>query len=115
GDQRGWNGLVQQFGGMVWAVARAHRLREADAADVSQTTWLRLFEHLRELKDPARVGAWLATTARRECLRVLRESERRLLHGDDAPEFESPDMAPDETMLLSERDDAVRYSFEQLR
>lgn len=114
-DQRAWNGLVDQFGGMVWAVARAHRLREADAADVSQTTWLRLLEHLCELKDPARVGAWLATTARRECLRVLRESERRLLYGDALPQRESPDMPPDETVLLSERDAALHRSFERLR
>jgi RNA polymerase sigma factor (sigma-70 family) len=115
GDQRAWNGLVQQFGGMVWAVARAHRLRDADAADVSQTTWLRLLDHVGQLKDPARVGAWLATTARRECLRVLRESERRILYGDDAPEHESPDMAPDEVVLLSERDDALQRSFSSLR
>jgi RNA polymerase sigma factor (sigma-70 family) len=115
GDQRAWNGLVGQFGGMVWAVARAHRLRDADAADVSQTTWMRLLEHLSELKDPARVGAWLATTARRECLRVLRESERRVLYGDDGPEHESPDMPPDETVLLSERDGALQRSLERLR
>ena len=58
----------------MWAVARAHRLRDADAADVSQATWLRLLQNLGQLKEPARVGAWLATTARRECLRVLRDS-----------------------------------------
>lgn len=115
GDQRAWNGLVQQFGGMVWAVARAHRLRDADAADVSQTTWLRLFEHLDQVKDPARVGAWLATTARRECLRILRESERRLLYGDDAPEHESSDISPGEALLLSERDEALRLGFSRLR
>jgi RNA polymerase sigma factor (sigma-70 family) len=115
GDQRAWNGLVQQFGGMVWAVARARRLREADAADVSQATWLRLLEHVGALKDPARVGAWLATTARRECLRVLRENERRVLYPDDGPDYESPDILPDDAVLLSERDDALRRSFSNLR
>jgi RNA polymerase sigma factor (sigma-70 family) len=115
GDQPAWNGLVREFGGMVWAVARAHRLREADAADVSQATWLRLLEHLGALRDPARVGAWLATTARRECLRVLRENERRVLYGDDGPDYESHDMQPDEAVLLSERDDALRQSFSSLR
>lgn len=115
GDQLAWNGLVQQFGGMVWAVARAHRLREADAADVSQTTWLRLFEHLGALKDRARVGAWLATTARRECLRVIRANERGVPYGDGGPEYESPEMSPDEAVLLGERDDALRRSFSHLR
>lgn len=115
GDQHAWNGLVQEFGGMVWAIARAHRLPEADAAEVSQSAWLRLLEHLGQLKDPARVGAWLATTARRECLRVLRDNDRRVLYGDDGPDYESPDMSPDDAVLLSERDDALRRSFSQLR
>jgi RNA polymerase sigma factor (sigma-70 family) len=115
GDQQSWNGLVQEFGGMVWAIARAHRLPEADAAEVSQSTWLRLLEHLGQLKDPARVGAWLATTARRECLRVLRDNDRRVLYGDDGPDYESPDMSPDDAVLLSERDDALRRSLSQLR
>ena len=115
GDQDAWNGLVQEFGAMIWGVARAHRLNHADARDVSQATWLRLFEHLGKLKEPARVGAWLATTARRECLRVLRESQRRVLHGDDAPELESLDMAPDDAVLLSERDVALWRSFWRLR
>ena len=114
GDQRAWNSLVQQFGGMVWSVARAHRLRDADAADVSQATWLRLLENLGQLKEPARVGAWLATTARRECLRVLRDSQRRLVYSD-APEHESSDMPPDGVVLLSERDDALWQSFTRLR
>lgn len=115
GDERGWNALVQQFGSMVWAIARAHHLGDADASDVSQATWLRLLEHLGQLKEPASVGAWLATTARRECLRVLRENKRRVLYGDDAPDYESPDMSPDCAVLLSERDDALWRSVSRLR
>jgi RNA polymerase sigma factor (sigma-70 family) len=76
GDQAAWNQLVERFNGLVWSVARAHRLERADAGDVVQTTWLRLVEHLGRLQDPERVGAWLATTARRECLRTLRSSAR---------------------------------------
>jgi RNA polymerase sigma factor (sigma-70 family) len=115
GDQRGWDALVQEFGGMIWAVARGHRLRDADAADVAQATWLRLLEHLKQLNDPARVGAWLATTARRECLRVLRDNERHVLFGDDAPEHESADLSPGDALLITERDDALWRSFSCLR
>ena len=100
---------------MIWAIARAHRLRDADAADVSQATWLALLQHINNLKNPAGVGAWLATTARRECLRVLRGSERRVLFGDDAPEHESPDPSPGDMLLISERDDALWRSFSRLR
>src|SRR6185295_7646778 len=78
GDHGAWDALVDEFGGLVWAVARAHRLSDADAADVAGATWLRLVEHLGDLREADRVGAWLATTARRECLRVLRGARRQL-------------------------------------
>jgi RNA polymerase sigma factor (sigma-70 family) len=72
GDEVAWRGLVARFSNLVWAVARAHRLANADAADVYQTTWLRLAEHIGRIEHPERVGAWLATAARRECLQSLR-------------------------------------------
>lgn len=83
GDQAAWDKLVDRFAPTVWAVARGHRLNAADAADVSQTTWLRLVEHLHRIQQPERVGAWLATTARRESLRVLRLSGRQVPNGND--------------------------------
>ena len=89
GDQAAWTALVERFSGLVWAVARAHRLGRADAADVSQTTWMRLVEHLDDIRDPERVGAWLSTTARHECLRVIRKSGRAVpteLHDDQLPD-----------------------------
>jgi RNA polymerase sigma factor (sigma-70 family) len=80
-----------------------------------QATWLKLIEHLDDLNEPARVGAWLATTARRECLRVLRSSKRELLLGEDLPEDEEPDAAADAEVLIAERDLALWRSFSRLR
>jgi RNA polymerase sigma factor (sigma-70 family) len=115
GDQHGWDALVREFGGMIWAIARAHRLRDADAADVAQETWLRLLEHLKHLTNPARVGAWLATTTRRECLRVLRHRKRCDLIGDDRPDGESQQPCPGEVLLISERDEALWRNLSRLR
>lgn len=115
GDRSSWAELVCEFDGLLWAVARAHRLREADAADVVQMTWTRLLEHLAGLNDPARVGGWLATTARRECLGVLRRGRRDVLYGDETPECESPDPTPDEVLTTSERDEALWRAFSRLR
>ena len=61
----------------------AHRLSDADAADVFQTTWMRLLEHLDDLRNPEALGGWLATTARNECLRVLRGQSRVMPTEDD--------------------------------
>jgi RNA polymerase sigma factor (sigma-70 family) len=115
GDQRAWNALIDAFAPMIWSIARAHRLRDADAADVAQATWLSLLEHLTDLREPDRVGAWLATTARRECLRILRGAGRRILYGDDCPEHESADPGPGDRLLVSERDAALWRSFSRLR
>jgi RNA polymerase sigma factor (sigma-70 family) len=79
GDQRAWDALVEQHSRLLWAVARSYRLDQADAADVVQTAWLRLVEHLHRIEDPARLVGWLVTTTRRECLRVLRRSGRERL------------------------------------
>jgi len=78
GDSAAWNALVGRFAGLVWSVTRSCRLSHADAADVSQTTWLRLAEHIGKIDNPERVGAWLATAARRECLQHIRASSRAI-------------------------------------
>jgi RNA polymerase sigma factor (sigma-70 family) len=114
GNQDGWDALVSEFGGLIRAIARAYRLRDARAADVAQVTWLRLFEHLVEVRDPGRVGAWLATTARRECLRVLREDCRQLPLEGGALEDASPEV-PGKELLDAERDRALWRAFECLR
>jgi Sigma-70 region 2 len=73
GDQQAWRELVTRYAGLVWSVARSHQLDHADAADVCQTTWLRLAENFSTLEDPLRVPGWLAITARHEALRVVTE------------------------------------------
>lgn len=114
GDQAAWNAIVDRFSGLVWSVARAHRLTQAEAADVTQTTWLRLVENLDRINDPDRLGGWLATTARRECLRHIRLRGREVMVEDDAY-FEAPATETAETALLTqERDGALRRGFARL-
>jgi RNA polymerase sigma factor (sigma-70 family) len=114
GDQSAWNELVERFQGLVWATARSFRLSRADAADVAQTTWLRLVENLDRIREPERLAGWLATTARREALRHLRLHGRELA-SDEADLFESPVDDPLEVALLAEeRDTALWRAFAQL-
>ncbi|HZC99764.1 MAG TPA: sigma-70 family RNA polymerase sigma factor [Actinomycetes bacterium] len=89
GDGGAWSRLVERFGSLVWSVLRAYGLAEADAADVFQTTWLRLVEHLGGIQNPGGVGAWLTTTARRESLRVLRAGSR-MVPTEDLTKLEAP-------------------------
>jgi DNA-directed RNA polymerase specialized sigma24 family protein len=72
GDQVAWDQLVERYGGMVWAVARARGLGPHDAGTVSQVTWLLLTQHLGTLQQPERLGVWLLRTASREGYRMRR-------------------------------------------
>ena len=76
GDQQAWNCLVDRFLPLVSAVIARFRLSQADADDVNQTVWLRLVEHLDDLREPSALPGWLVTTARNEALRVIRKSDR---------------------------------------
>lgn len=104
GDRAGWEALVQRYSGLVWAVTRGYRLSPADSADVFQTTWLRLTEHLDRIEKPGQVGSWLATTARRESLRVARSSTRTV-PADEATLValgQSDDYSPEQAVLDAE-------------
>jgi RNA polymerase sigma factor (sigma-70 family) len=115
GDERGWDALLDRFGSMIWAVARAHRLGDADAADVTQATWTTLLTHLDQIKDPDRLGAWLATTARRECLRLLDQARSIVPYGDELLEAEAQQPHPAEELLVDQRNAALWRGVRRLR
>lgn len=70
GDAAGLDDLVGVMTPVLWHVVRAYRLPQDAAEDVVQTTWLALVRHRASIADPAAVGGWLCTTARREAWRV---------------------------------------------
>lgn len=113
GDRRALDELVAEFEGLLWAIARGHRLSDADAADVGQTAWLQLLQNLHRLEDPTKMGAWLATTARRECLRKLRASAREIPN-DEPPEPAAESPAIDGALLEAERDATLWDAFGRL-
>ena len=109
GDASAWEAMVERLGSRVWAVARAYRLGKSDAEDVFQVTWMRLMTHLDGIREPDRIGAWLASTARHESLRVLRRDGRQVPSGDDAELDMADPLAPppDAGLIASERQAAV--------
>lgn len=110
GDLQAWERLVDQYSRLIWSITVEFKLVESDAADVVQTTWLRLLEHIDRIEYPERVGSWLAATARNECLRTL-AARKRVVLGHDDVELTSvavcePDV--DERLLANESAQAVR-------
>lgn len=117
GDGTAWDLLVERYAGLVVAIARSFRLSEADVADVSQTVWLRLVESLGTLREPQALPGWLGTSARRECLAVLRRLRReRPTDQLDEPEtgLDAETAPPDTRLLREEQALALRLAFAEL-
>ncbi|MGH3773375.1 MAG: RNA polymerase sigma factor [Pseudonocardiaceae bacterium] len=75
GDPAAWKEVVHRYDKLVSATVRSFRLQDADVFDAVQTTWLRLAENVHRVLWPERLGGWLVTTARHECLRILRHTK----------------------------------------
>lgn len=113
GDQAAWDDLVERFSPMVWSIARGFRLDEATAKDVSQTVWLRLVENLSRIEEPERLPGWLATTTRRESLRVKTLRARMVPTDFD---YDVADGSPSLEAMLVEDEEAreVLQAFEAM-
>lgn len=76
GDSDAWEEIVHRYSKVVFATVRSYRLQDADVLDAVQMTWLRLAENIHRVQFPDRLAGWLATTARRECLHILRQQAK---------------------------------------
>jgi RNA polymerase sigma factor (sigma-70 family) len=114
GDRGAWEAIVEDFSGLLWSVCRGYRLEQSDAAEVVQTTWLRLLENIDGIREPERLGGWLATTARREALRLHRLHGRELTTDDETRFDQGPlDAVLDPALaaLLDDRDRRLWRAF----
>ena len=117
GDSHAWDALMARFSPLIWSICLRHRLGHGDAEDVGQYVWLHLVDQLKAIDDPAAVAGWLATTTRRECLRVLRASRNQQAVGrgldvENIPEAQSG--LAEAELLLAERQAALRQAFTRL-
>jgi RNA polymerase sigma factor (sigma-70 family) len=117
GDKGAWDELVERFAPLVWSICRRYRLSRTDSEDVSQGVWLRLVEHLADLREPNALPGWIGTTTQRECLRLLRVSRRDepmdLLAGDRGIPDETG-FGVEEEVLIHEQYAAARAALAQL-
>ena len=117
GDGGAWEELVGRFGGMIAATGRRYRLTPSDVAELQQTTWLRLVENLHRIEQPERVGGWLATTARRESLQLLRRAAKYRSGADqllaNMPDRHLPE--PDARPIAEERETVLRAAWDRLK
>lgn len=115
GSQAAWAELHERYGRLVVRAARRTGLSERDAADAAQVTWMRLFQHVSAIRDPERLPGWLATTARRESIRISMRAARLPLD-DGAHDVETlgTAVAADAAVLERESVEALERAVENL-
>jgi RNA polymerase sigma factor (sigma-70 family) len=99
---------------LVEATVARFRIRPVDRADAVQNTWLRFLEHAHTIRDPAAVGSWLVTTARRECLHMIHSAARENLVGPSCEELPSTESSPELSVIRAEERHAVRVAVAEL-
>ena len=117
GDRQAWDALVERYAPLIWSICRRHRLDGADADDVGQSVWLQLVDQLDKVRDPAALPGWLATTTRRECIRVLRTVRGPHAAGYSLDAETIPDeqaRMAEQQVLVAERHAALREAFAHL-
>jgi len=117
GEQGAWNALVDRYMPLVYSVIRGYRMGDADAQDVSQTLWLRLVEHLTDIREPRALPAWIVTTTRHEAVRVLKSHGRMLPVDPLTNGLEPQDVEPDDLdqdLTRAERHQVLRDGLAEL-
>jgi RNA polymerase sigma factor (sigma-70 family) len=107
GDHAAWTSLVRRFDRGLRAIARSYRLDHADVDDAVQATWLSLLEDIERIREPACIAGWLATSTRRNAMRILQRRVREIVSDDpglgDHPVPDDPAAA----VLAAERRNAL--------
>ena len=103
GDLEAYNLLVSRWEKRVFNYLLRLTASPDDALDLSQDAFLKAYQNIRKLDDPARFGPWLYRIAHNEAYSFFRkrrpETALRSLSGDDAPVERNP--APGFPMDLS--------------
>src|ERR1700751_4019621 len=101
-DPSAWSEIVDRYAPLVWSICTRYQLSSQDTEAVGQSVWLLLVEQLGKLREPAALPGWLATTTKRECLRVVTAARKSPQLGstvDDA--LFADERAIDEQILIA--------------
>jgi RNA polymerase sigma factor (sigma-70 family) len=116
GEWAAWDEIIRRYGRLVTHAARRVGLNDSDAADAVQLTWLRLWQHGHQVRQPDRLASWLVCTARREAIRLAAASSRHVLSADPEEEHSRPCQAGvhDVYPIEQEYDSAVENALARL-
>ncbi len=124
GEAGAWTALVKRHQRLVYAVVTRMGLDQHSAADVFQTVFERLLKHLPRITHPERLQGWMAVTAKREALLMLRRGRRTVSmsrddkDGDDTNDsdwdFADDGPLPGEELEALQQLDSLRHALDRL-
>ncbi len=100
GDEATWQATVRRYDALLRSTARGILRSDADVDEAVQRTWVLLLRNADRIENLRCLPGWLATTARREALAVLR-SQQRAVPTDDVADHLAPDERDLGTGLMS--------------
>jgi RNA polymerase sigma factor (sigma-70 family) len=109
-----WDELFHRYNGLVRSTVASFRLQEADAQDAVQNTWLRVVERMSTIRDPECLGSWLATTATRECLALIRRRRREIPDDGAGKRLAATQEGPEVAVITEEAHQAVHTAVREL-
>jgi RNA polymerase sigma factor (sigma-70 family) len=113
GDRAAWDEFLDEYGRLVWSVAHRMGASSEEAEEVFQRTWVALVEGIGRIRDPDRVVAWVAATARHHTWRLFDEQRRQRRAQSLENDFDDrPDEQPASDEVMAEREMAglVRHA-----
>jgi RNA polymerase sigma factor (sigma-70 family) len=115
GNPAAWDEIFRRYEKIVYRAVRSFRLQDADALNAMQMTWMRLAENAGRVQFPERLGRWLATTARRECLHILRQTRLGPNYTAVPPETVSePSAGPEQRAIEAHTTRTLRKLIDEL-
>jgi RNA polymerase sigma factor (sigma-70 family) len=113
GSSDAWSEMYRKHNRLVCSVARKMRLNDAETADVAQSVWMRFYEHIDDIREPAAVKSWLVTTTRREVFATMRKRPDTTALDFDVATNHQP--SPDERAIDHEEREAMSRAWSRLR
>lgn len=103
GDDHALGRLVDLVTPLLWQVSRAHGCDGHMAEDVVQTTWLKLVDHVDQIREPRAVLGWLVISVKRESWRVSRAARRTSFDETGTVDPGETEEDPESLLVLTER------------
>ena len=115
GESEPFGELVNRFERMVYSVCWQRLRNHAEAQEVTQDVFIKAFEKLYQLEEPAAFAGWLRSIAVRQS--INRSTRRPPSIAVEPQLMDRPDnrhVAPLDSLLAHERHDQLRYGLGQL-